>query len=65
MTGTGATVSTTAGSRVESSVVLLTCPPCLQPLGVDTSDTMIAMAQMRWADQPSATFHRGDAKLVG
>jgi len=35
--------------------------PSGQVHGVDTSDNMIAMAQMRCADQPSATFHLGDA----
>ena len=39
MTGTGATVSTTAGSSVESAAVLLTCPPCLQPMADDPTDT--------------------------
>jgi ubiquinone/menaquinone biosynthesis C-methylase UbiE len=39
--------------------------PSGQVHSVDTSDTMIAMAQMRCADQPSATFNRGDTKRFG
>ena len=58
----GATVSTTAGSKVESAVVLLTCPPCLQPLGDDPIDAGL-YGRLRLLNRPDLGEH-GDAMAV-
>jgi hypothetical protein len=58
----GATVSTTAGSRVESAVVLLTCPPCLQPMADDPTDAGL-YGRLRLLNRPAWGEH-GDAMAM-